>query len=63
MVIRRATPEDASGIAAVHVYSWQAAYRGVVPDDFLRSLSIEDRETVWRESLEDRTSEIWVADE
>jgi len=30
--IREATPDDAPAIAAVHVRSWQAAYRGIVPE-------------------------------
>jgi hypothetical protein len=28
MEIRRARPDDVAGIAAVHVASWQEAYRG-----------------------------------
>lgn len=35
MQIRPATPEDAGAIAAVHVASWQATYRGVFDDDVL----------------------------
>ena len=50
--VRRATVEDARAIAAVHVRSWQVAYRGAFPDGFLDGLasSIEDR-TRWRISL------------
>jgi GNAT superfamily N-acetyltransferase len=33
--IRPAGPDDAEAIAAVHVASWQATYRGVVPDEVL----------------------------
>jgi ribosomal protein S18 acetylase RimI-like enzyme len=50
-VIRRARVEDAPGIAKVHVETWQAHYRGQVPDDFLARLSVENRTTVWAESL------------
>jgi len=50
-VIRRARIEDAPGIAKVHVETWQTHYRGQVPDDFLARLSIENRTTVWAESL------------
>lgn len=32
--------------------SWQVAYRGVVPDAILEGLSVEQRETAWRQLLE-----------
>ncbi|WP_051165748.1 GNAT family N-acetyltransferase [Amycolatopsis orientalis] len=51
--IRPATPEDAAGIAAVHVGSWQAAYAGLLPDEFLAGLSVEAREQFWASSLAD----------
>ena len=35
MTIRSATICDAKAIAEVHVHSWQAAYRRLLPDDFL----------------------------
>ena len=41
--IRSAIPEDALAIARVHVRSWQAAYRGLLPDDYLDGLRAEDR--------------------
>jgi hypothetical protein len=41
--VREAPPEDAFEIAAVQVRSWQAAYRGLMPDDFLDRLKPEDR--------------------
>ena len=33
--IRQSNPSDASAIARVREESWRAAYRGIVPDDFL----------------------------
>jgi len=38
-------------IAEVHVRSWQAAYRGILADDLLDSLSIAEREGSWRALL------------
>ena len=38
-------------IADVHVRSWQAAYRGVLPDDLLDGLSVTEREGSWRALL------------
>jgi len=43
MLIRRATPEDAMAVARVHVRSWQAAYRGLIPQAYLDGLRAEDR--------------------
>lgn len=52
VTIRPATPDDARAIAGIHVRSWQVAYRGIVPESFLQSLSVDQRERFWRESLE-----------
>lgn len=41
--IRIATPADALAVAAVHIRSWQAAYRGIFSDEFLDSLSPQQR--------------------
>lgn len=43
MKIRLAQPEDALAVARVHVRSWQAAYRGLLPDAYLDQLSAEER--------------------
>jgi GNAT superfamily N-acetyltransferase len=43
MLLRPAQPEDAIAVARVHVRSWQAAYRGLLPDDYLDGLRPEDR--------------------
>jgi GNAT superfamily N-acetyltransferase len=43
MRIRLAEPEDAIAVARVHVRSWQAAYRTLVPDEYLDQLRPEDR--------------------
>ncbi|MEV0072452.1 GNAT family N-acetyltransferase [Amycolatopsis sp. NPDC050768] len=49
--VRPAVVADAPGIARVHVGSWQAAYAGLLPADFLAGLSASRRETFWAESL------------
>jgi GNAT superfamily N-acetyltransferase len=43
MLIRPARPEDALDVANVHVRSWQAGYRGLLPDAYLDALRAEDR--------------------
>ncbi len=43
MLLRLAAPADAMDVARVHVRSWQAAYRGLMPDAYLDQLRPEDR--------------------
>ena len=50
-MIRQAVLEDAEAIAKVHVASWQAAYKGLMPEDFLANLSVEQRKTQWQQWL------------
>jgi len=56
-------PEDAGAIAAIHVHSWQQAYRGIVPEAFLNTLSVDERETSWQRNLKQPTADTWVAEE
>ena len=49
--IRRAEPDDALGIATLHVRGWRAAYPGIVPEEVLAELSIPDRAGRWRDQL------------
>ena len=49
--IRPANVADAAGIAALHVRSWQAAYAGQLPQNYLDSLSIERRRRGWTTTL------------
>ncbi|MFD9243332.1 GNAT family N-acetyltransferase [Streptomyces sp. NPDC059556] len=51
MSIREALPEDAAGIAAVHVLSWRAAYRDLLPGPYLDALDVEERTATWRARL------------
>lgn len=48
---RRAEPADGMGIGAVHGRSWQAAYRGIVPDDHLDAIDLAERGALWTEIL------------
>lgn len=50
--VRRATPRDAADIAQVHVASWQRAYRGLIPQGYLDSLSVQARTETWARNLE-----------
>jgi GNAT superfamily N-acetyltransferase len=62
--VRTATPRDAEGVARVHVGTWQAAYRGLVPDEYLDALDVDDRIAAYGRfgTLNDPQRPMWVAD-
>jgi len=53
LTIRAALPADAEAISHVHIGTWQRAYRGLVGDAFLDSLSerVDGRVLWWRQQL------------
>jgi GNAT superfamily N-acetyltransferase len=51
--VRQARPEDARSVGEVHVASWRHAYRGLLPDEYLERLSVDDREATWRGAFAD----------
>ncbi|WP_221583705.1 GNAT family N-acetyltransferase [Microbacterium sp. G2-8] len=63
--IRPGLPDDADGIADVHVRTWQHAYRGLMPQDILDSLDVGQRADRWRRILAgadvDGRGSTWVA--
>jgi ribosomal protein S18 acetylase RimI-like enzyme len=61
VTIVQATVDDARAIAEVHVHSWQQAYRGLLPDEYLALLSIDQREQFWVDVLTNRQSEVMLA--
>ncbi len=65
MNIRIAREVDARGIAEVHVASWRSTYAGLMPADFLADLSVDSRETGWRNGLANpnRQTEYFVAED
>ena len=64
-IVRRAVGGDAQAIAQVGVQGWQAAYRGLLPDEFLSGLSVDARAVAWGEALErdpEGKAPAWVAE-
>jgi GNAT superfamily N-acetyltransferase len=51
MDIRPARPGDAAQIAVVHVRSWQGAYRGLLPQEYLDGLDPAQRRSGWERVL------------
>ncbi|MHA1566885.1 MAG: GNAT family N-acetyltransferase [Alphaproteobacteria bacterium] len=59
--IRDADIADATGIAEVHVQTWQSTYAGVLPDEYLVGLSVSRHAVMWHKSLSSRRLEQHVA--
>lgn len=53
--IRKAEITDSKGIATVKVKSWQKTYRGLIPDSFLDSMSIQDYKEKIEKQLKENT--------
>ena len=47
MIVREATAADVQAVARVQIESWRAAYRGIIDDDTLHGLSIQDKQSYW----------------
>src|SRR5688572_4223044 len=61
MRLDSATTEDCRAIAEVHVESWQHAYKGILPDEYLASLSVSERADIWRRMVEREPSHLVLA--
>ncbi len=51
IAIRDAAADDASAVTALHVASWRANYRGVLPDAYLDEEAEAERAVHWCKSL------------
>jgi ribosomal protein S18 acetylase RimI-like enzyme len=59
--VRPARPEDARRVAEIHLASWQTAFRGLMPDDFLDKQTVEECETGWAKTIEEVPGKLLVA--
>ena len=62
-VVRPASARDAKAIAEIHVATWQATYQDLMPDDYLKSMTVEKRQAYWREAIEYSEPQLLVATE
>jgi ribosomal protein S18 acetylase RimI-like enzyme len=60
--VRRATAADARAIAEVQVETWRAAYVGVMPQEVLDGLDVDERTQAWSHWLSIETSAQFVAE-
>jgi ribosomal protein S18 acetylase RimI-like enzyme len=49
--IAPASSADCRAVAQIHVDAWRAAYVGILSDEFLAALSVDQRETMWQEAV------------
>lgn len=61
--VRPATPEDARAIASVKVASWQGTYIGVVPQQLLDAMDVEEHTRMWEQWLSAGTNAVFVAEQ
>jgi hypothetical protein len=61
MRVTSARLEDALALAQIHVASWQAAYVGLFPAEYLASLSVAERQERWQTILVGSTTRTLVA--
>lgn len=54
IAVRRARPDDAPGIAAVHVAAWRSAYAGILDERYLSHLSESRLAAFYRRAILDR---------
>ena len=62
-MVRPAELADAAAIARVHVETWKTAYRGLLPADFLDSLTETSYFERWQRGLADSSTRIYVAED
>ena len=59
--VRPAIARDAKAIAEIHVATWQATYRDLMPGDYLETMTVEKRQAYWREAIEYSEPQVLVA--
>lgn len=60
MLIGPARTGDARVLARIHVDSWRAAYRGLIPDTYLERFTYQGREESFRRSLAANAEETYL---
>jgi len=58
--VRPAIPDDAEGIAKVHVKGWQEAYVGLLPQEVLDRQSVPARYRTWSVYLSKPSDHRWI---
>lgn len=62
ITFRRGRSEDLPRVAGVHVRSWQESFRHIAPDDFLDSMSVDERVARFRDRFDRKPYAMIVAE-
>lgn len=60
-IIKKAGIEDIGSIAKLYISNWKEVYKGLLPDEFLNHLNIQDRKKKWKTFMEKEKHSIFVA--
>lgn len=60
--VRRATPDDLSGVLGVFLGCWRESYRGILPESAIDDMTDERAEALWRRVLADPVGAVLVAE-
>ena len=63
--IREAVVADAASIATININTWKIAYKGIIPQAYLDSLSIDEKIPRWKKTiahLKENCKQIFVAE-
>jgi ribosomal protein S18 acetylase RimI-like enzyme len=60
--VRLARGGDARRVAEIHVETWRATYPGIVPQEVLDALNVDERERLWQRWIPDPETAIFVAE-
>ena len=61
-MIRMATSDDCRDLAALHILTWQQAYAGLMPAEFLRQLDLEleTRSEQWKQGISENAVSVML---
>ncbi|KJL47791.1 Mycothiol acetyltransferase [Microbacterium hydrocarbonoxydans] len=60
--VRRATPDDLSGVLGVFLGCWRESYRGILPAAVIEAMTDERARALWARALADEEGEVRVAE-
>ena len=60
--IRKMELQDVAAVATVHINSWQIAYAGQVPKDYIDQYTHESRKRMWTNIFNDPIETVYVAE-
>jgi GNAT superfamily N-acetyltransferase len=54
MVVRLARPEEGEALRALHVRTWEATYRGLVPEEMVQKRLVQHRAVDWADRVREQ---------